>query len=170
MNRRTTTALLLALLLGWTLPACDDGEAGDIADKIEEGAKDVADAADDAAEDIADDDDDSVTVESITLMKDNEGDAGAVVDGFKTTDQAFHADVKLSEMGSGATVKGELIAVKTSEGENVTVVSEEKEVGGLNNSVDFTFSLPQPWPAGSYRVDVYLDGTKVAAKDFEITE
>jgi hypothetical protein len=170
MNRRITTAILLTFLLAWTLPACGDGDAGDVADKIKEGAKDAADAADDAAKDIADDDDDAVTVESITLMNDNEGDAGKVVDGFKTTDQAFHADVKLSEMGSGSKVKGELVAVKTSEGDNIPVVSEEKEVGGLNNSVDFTFSLPKPWPAGSYRVDVYLDGVKASSKDFEITE
>ena len=115
-------------------------------------------------------DDAAVTVMSITLMKDEEGEAGEVVDGFKTTDQAFHADVKLSEMGSGVMVRGELVAVRTSEGDDIAVVGTEKEVGGVNNSVDFTFSLPRPWPSGEYRVDVYLDGLLSASTSFMIKE
>lgn len=112
----------------------------------------------------------AVTVETITLMKDEDGEAGEIVDDFETTDLAFHADVKLSKMGSGVMVRGELVAVRTSEGDDIAVVGTEKEVGGVNNSVDFTFSLPRPWPSGEYRVDVYLDGLLSASTSFMIKE
>jgi hypothetical protein len=73
-------------------------------------------------------------------------------------------------MGSDATVKGELIAVRTSEGDEIPVVSAERVVGGLNNSVDFMFSLPRPWPAGDYRVDVYINSVHAASTSFKISE
>jgi hypothetical protein len=62
----------------------------------------------------------------------------------------------------------ELIAVETEAGSNQSVLTEDYDLGGINNQVDFTVTLPRPWPVGSYRVDAYVDDSLTISRTIMI--
>lgn len=157
--------LLMALLVVVTLGACDKkgpenkgGAAGDTGTAATgtTGGGTTTESGD-------------ASVESITLAKDNGGQKGDEVESLAASDQTFHAVVHMDEVGSGAKVKVDLIAVETSEGKNVPVLSKDYDLGGIENEVTVTYTLPRPWPAGKYRIDAYVNGKLSKSKDFEIT-
>lgn len=108
------------------------------------------------------------TVESITLSRDDgSGKAGEAVESLKPSDRKFHAAVKLDK-GDDAKVKADLVAVDTPEGKNINVLSQDYDLAGIENSVDLTFSLPNDWPTGSYKIDVSVNGQPGKSKEFKI--
>jgi hypothetical protein len=108
------------------------------------------------------------TVESITIARDDgSGKAGDAVESLKPTDHEFHASIKFDK-GNDVKVKADLIAVDTPEGKNINVLTQDYDLGGINNTVDLKCSLPRDWPAGSYRIDVSLDGKLAKSKEFKI--
>ena len=109
-------------------------------------------------------------VESITLALDDSGEKGDEVEGLKPNDNPFHAIIHLNNMGSGETVRMDFIAIGADSGKDLTVLTQGYEVGGINNQVDFTISLPRPWPVGPYRIDAYLHDTVSMTKQFNVTE
>lgn len=109
-------------------------------------------------------------VEEITIAPDKEGSPGDATERLKPNDNPFHAVIQLNQSGGGVVVKMELTAVETAEGNDVSVVTESKELGGINNQADFTISLPRPWPTGKYRVDAYLNDSLAQSKEFQVAE
>ena len=82
-------------------------------------------------------------------------------------DSTFHAVVRVSRARSDTKVKAVWTAVDAGGEQNRTI--DEKEVTGPGDqAVDFTLSLPRPWPTGSYKVDVYLDGKLDRSVDFTV--
>ncbi|MEP7219374.1 MAG: hypothetical protein ABI876_10680 [Bacteroidota bacterium] len=108
------------------------------------------------------------TVDSISLAKDDgNGKPGDAVESLKPSDKKFYALVKLDK-GVDAKLKADLIAVDTPEGKNIQVLTQDYAVGGMENVVTLTYTLPQDWPAGSYKIDVSLDGKPAKSKEFMI--
>jgi hypothetical protein len=108
------------------------------------------------------------TVDSIALSRDDgSGKAGETVESLKPSDRKFHAKVAFDK-GDDAKVKADLIAVDTPEGKNVNVLSQDYDLGGMENTIDLTFSLPNDWPAGSYKIDVSVNGKPDKSKEFKI--
>jgi hypothetical protein len=108
------------------------------------------------------------TVESITIMRDDgSGKAGETVESLKPSDKIFHAAVKLDK-GDDAKVKADLIAVDTPAGQNIPVLSKDYDLGGISNTVDLTFSMENDWPAGTYKIDVSLNGKPAKSREFKI--
>jgi hypothetical protein len=110
-----------------------------------------------------------VGVEGIFLAKDDgEGNPGETVEGFLTTDIPIYCIVHLDSFRS-ATVKMNFIAV------NVKGVKAETKVltvnyrtTGKQNRVYFTGKPEGRWVAGTYRVDIFVDGEASGSKEFQI--
>lgn len=109
-------------------------------------------------------------VEEITITPDESGSPGDATERLKPNDNPFHAVIQLNQSGGGVVVKMELTAVETTEGNGISVVTESKELGGINNQADFTISLPRSWPTGKYRVDAFLNDSLSLSKEFQIAE
>jgi hypothetical protein len=110
-----------------------------------------------------------VHVDSLDLARDNNGSAGEHVSSFKPTDNPMHFVVGLSEFESGTKVRVVLMAVDVATGEkNVKVGEIERETGTLENQMDATMTLPRNWPTGTYRVDVYVEGSLDKSREFEV--
>lgn len=107
------------------------------------------------------------TVESIQLMSDDGGKPGAAVESIKSTERVFHAEITL-DVGKENKVTVELLAVDTPEGKNVSVITKDYELGGIENAITMTYSLPRDWPAGTYRINVSTGGKLLTAKEFKI--
>jgi hypothetical protein len=101
-------------------------------------------------------------------MRDDGGSTGAEIEAPAPQDNPFHAVVHLNEAGGGQKVKVDLIAVDAGGEKNMSIVSQDYEVGGINNNVDVTFSLPRDWPTGQYRVDAYVNGQLSKSKEFTV--
>lgn len=93
---------------------------------------------------------------------------GDEVSALTPNDQEFHVIVNIGSPAGESNVRMELIAVETEAGNNQSVLTEDYDVGGINNQVDFTVTLPRPWPVGSYRVDAYVDDSLTTSRTFMI--
>lgn len=111
----------------------------------------------------------AVVVEELVLARnDGDGKAGEVTEKFTTTDTPIHCFIQLSSV-KPVTVKMILVAVKT-----VGLKPETKSVSvsyttnGKQNQVNFDASPEGVWAAGSYRVDIFVDGKLAKSRIFEI--
>lgn len=111
----------------------------------------------------------SVGVEQIYLAKDDgEGNAGDEATVFTTKDVPIYCVVQLTST-KPATVKMNFIAVKVQGVKSETkVVTVSFKTNGKQNRVSFTGSPDGDWVAGSYRVDIFLDGKLVGSRELEI--
>jgi hypothetical protein len=126
-------------------------------------------------DDEEDDVENEITIEKLTLVKDT-GKDFQPVKSFKPTD-TFGVLVQLSEALEGTEVKGVWIAVKAGEMRNKTIFEknveftpEEIENAKNPSRVDFTLSHDDPYPAGDYKFDVYLNGKLADTLKFRIEE
>jgi hypothetical protein len=108
-------------------------------------------------------------IEEISLARDDgNGKAGEVTNKFMTTDRPIHYIIQLNS-DKPATVKMNLVAVKATglkpETKIITVNYTTKE---NQNRVSFTASPGVVWAAGTYRVDIFVDGKLAGSQAFEI--
>ena len=114
-------------------------------------------------------DNETVGVEEIYLAKDNgEGKAGDAATTFLTTDIPIFCVVQLNSL-KPATVKMNFIAAKVAGVKAETkVVSVSYKTNGKQNRVNFTGKPDGAWIAGSYRVDIFIDGKLAGSRELEI--
>ena len=114
-------------------------------------------------------DNDTVAIEEIYLAKDNgEGKAGEPETNFLTTDIPIFCVVQLNST-KPATVKMNFIAAKVPGVKAETkVVSVSFKTNGKQNRVNFTGKPEDNWVAGTYRVDIFIDGKLAGSKELEI--
>jgi hypothetical protein len=74
-----------------------------------------------------------------------------------TQDAEFFAQVELKNAPDDTTLKAVWTAVNA-EGVDPNFVILEKEYTGGDDLVHFTLSNDSLWPAGEYKVDIYLNG------------
>ena len=117
----------------------------------------------------SDDSGSGVNVDSITLAKDDgSGDEGEEVSMFEPSDNPQHFVVDLSAAKSGTNVKAEWYIVNAGGQKNQKFLELEKVTRGLENKVDFTASLKQPWPPGDYRIDILINGRKASSMNYKV--
>lgn len=111
----------------------------------------------------------TVVVEQIYLAKDNgEGKAGDLVEDFLTTDIPIYCIVELNST-KPAVVKMNLVAVKVAGVKPETrVITISYTTNGKQNRVNFKGKPDGTWTAGSYRIDIFIDGKLAAGQSFEI--
>ena len=105
-----------------------------------------------------------LTVQSVTLAR---AAGGAAVTTFSPADHGFYAAIELNRIETGLTAKVVWTAVATSAGQNTEVAS--KEFTALaGNVINASVELPQDWPTGSYKLDVYLNGALANTTAFTV--
>ena len=122
-----------------------------------------------------DDVENEITIEKLTLVKDT-GKDFEPVKSFKPTD-TLGVLVQLSEALEGTEVKGVWTAVETGDLHNKKIFEKDveftpEEIANAKNPsrVDFTLSHDDPYPAGDYKFDVYLNGKLADTLKFKVEE
>ena len=110
-----------------------------------------------------------MTVESAIVARDDgSGKPGESVTSFKPTDRTFYAVVKIDQVVSGLKVKFNWVAVQAA-GSKDQVLAEETFTK-LTTSLTGTVTLPEDWPVGTYRFDVYQNDTLAKSVNFTVAE
>lgn len=105
-----------------------------------------------------------LTVQNVTLSNTAGGTAAST---FSPTDHVIYAAIQLSRIEAGLTAKVVWTAVDTSAGQNTEVASKEF-TGLVVNVINAQVELPQDWPTGKYKLDVYLNGALANTTAFTI--
>ncbi len=100
------------------------------------------------------------SVTKVELAKDNgHGKPGAVVKGFAPSDNPLHCVVYLKPLSGPTVFSASLIAVNAGNRRDFNVATTNISGIAGSQSIDFKFSLQNPWPVGSYRISL-KSGTK----------
>jgi outer membrane usher protein FimD/PapC len=92
---------------------------------------------------------------------------GDTVTSFKPSDLSHKAAVEFSETGAGK-VKGVFTAVNAGGEKNTKILEKEIELTSAMNTANFTMKLEQPFPAGDYKLDVYLNDKLVKTHNYKV--
>jgi hypothetical protein len=95
---------------------------------------------------------------------------GPAVSVFKPDTPLLYLNAKLADVPDGAILRGEWIAVKTTEAPpNYKILAKELPKEKNWGAVEFTLSKPgNGWPAGDYRVDLFIDGKPAGSVPFKV--
>lgn len=109
-----------------------------------------------------------VAIESVTLSRDDgSGSPGETVTAFSPSDRVFHATIQLNRIETGLKVKLAWIAVDAGGAQNELI--DESEFTGLAvNTINGQIELPQDWPTGKYRLDIFLNDELKRSVDFTV--
>jgi ABC-type glycerol-3-phosphate transport system substrate-binding protein len=92
---------------------------------------------------------------------------GEAVTSFKPSDRIFYAAIELNRIDTGLKAKIVWTAVETSQGANVEVAQKEFS-SLLANNIKAQVELPNDWPTGKYKLDIYLNGTLAKSAEFSV--
>jgi outer membrane lipoprotein-sorting protein len=179
MRKASATLLALSLFLLFVLGCKYSGSIGSNTSNNSDSkttttntrSSNTTTSSDERSQDQSDDSGNGVSVDSITLAKDDgSGDDGEEVNTFEPSDNPQHFVVDLSEAKSGTKVKAEWYIVNAGGEKNQKFLELEKETRGLENKVDFTATLKQPWPTGDYRIDILINGRKATSMNYKVVQ
>jgi hypothetical protein len=102
------------------------------------------------------------------LLSDTKG--GTAKQVFTPTTPKIFLSSKLADVPTGAKLTGTWIAAKTKVAPpNYRIDSVDLTVGPLMNQADFSMTKPNAgWPAGDYRVDLYINGKLASTVRFKV--
>lgn len=113
----------------------------------------------------------NVVIKDVHLYRDNgSGEPGDEVTSFKPSDRILHFEIDADNLPSGETVKWVFIAVDTSSGQNITITEIETDELLAGNQIFAQLSLPNDWPTGTYRADVYVGTEHIYTLDYSIED
>jgi hypothetical protein len=106
--------------------------------------------------------------EDITVTDDK--DSAVARESFTPDTPKIFVVCRLADVPAGTRLKSVWIAEKTDVAPpNYEIDSYELTGGGDMNRISFSFSRPDAgWPAGDYRVDLYIDGNPVDSARFRV--
>jgi hypothetical protein len=86
-----------------------------------------------------------------------------------TPQDVVHAVVQIQDAPAETKIKAAwyVVDVGTAADPNSEIDTSEVTTDGTRN-IDFNLSPTHPWPAGSYRVDIYVNGEKVKESAYQI--
>ena len=89
---------------------------------------------------------------------------------FSPTTPMVFFNARLVDVKSGSVLRSDWVAEKTKVAPpNYKIDSTQVTVGPLTNNVDFTMSKPNAgWPAGDYRIDLFIDGKPAGSVKFRV--
>lgn len=101
----------------------------------------------------------SGVIREIHMAKDNgNGDPGDESDAFSPSDRTIHCVIKLAEAKSGTKMNFAWWVVEADDTQNEKIKDIEYTTRALENVVHAHLTLPQNWPKGKYKVEVYVNG------------
>jgi hypothetical protein len=150
--KHLSAILAIAILLSIGLACSDSGnaaESSNTGDKPSETNKPQTTSGNE----------DGVYVEWIALYNDDgSGGEGAKVEGFKPTDNPQHFKAHMSEFEGGTKLKFVWTAVNAGGEKNLKIFEKELETTSLENEMTAKLKMPNPFPEGTYKLDVFVNG------------
>jgi hypothetical protein len=100
-----------------------------------------------------------VAIKEIHMAKDDgNGSPGETTDTFDTGDRTIHCVTTLKSAKSGTQMKFSWWIVDAEGSQNRKIKDIDYKTRALENIVHGHLTLPQDWPAGKYKVQVYVNG------------
>jgi len=150
-------AWLAAGLLVFVVLACNLGKVKNANSNSNSNASREADLGSGAA------------IKEIHMAKDNgKGAPGDETDSFDPGDRTLHCVATLKEAKSGTQMKFAWWIVDADGSQNQKIKEIDYKTRALENVVHGHLTLPQDWPTGKYRVEVYVNGDLEKAVFFSI--
>lgn len=98
-------------------------------------------------------------ISEIHMAKDDgKGDPGDQADVFSGNDRTIHCVVKLNDAKSGTKMKFSWWVVDAENTRNEKIRDIEYTTRALENIVHAHLTAPRDWPAGKYKVEVFVNG------------
>jgi hypothetical protein len=97
-------------------------------------------------------------LKEIHMAKDDGGIPGAETDSFAPGDRTIHCVTTLKEAKSGTQMKFAWWIVDAEGSQNQKIKEIDYKTRPLENVIHGHLTLPQDWPAGKYKVEVYVNG------------
>ncbi len=87
---------------------------------------------------------------------------------FKPEDHIFHTVINLNNPTAGTKVRTVYIAVDAEGAKNQEIVQVEYQVKTVEDIVHASAELPNDWPVGTYKADIYLNDKLDRSLDFSV--
>ena len=100
----------------------------------------------------------SVIKEIYMAKDDGSGKPGARTNKFETSDRTIHCVVTLNEAKAGTDLKFSWWIVDADGTQNQKIKDIDYVTKTLENVIRGHLSLPQDWPTGKYKVQIYING------------
>ncbi len=98
-------------------------------------------------------------INEIHMAKDDgNGDPGDQTDSFAPGDRTIHCVAKLKQAKSGTAMKFSWWIVDADGSKNQKIKEIDYKTHALENVVHGHLTLPQDWPVGKYKVQIYVNG------------
>lgn len=97
-------------------------------------------------------------IKEIHMAKDEGGKPGDQTDTFEPGDRTIHCVATLKESKSGTTMKFSWWIVDADGAQNQKIKDIDYSTRTLENIIHGHLTLPQDWPRGKYKVQVYVNG------------
>ena len=97
-------------------------------------------------------------IKEIHMAKDNGGKPGEESDTFEPGDRTIHSVATLKEAKSGTSMKFSWWIVDADGTQNQKIKDIDYSTRTLENIIHGHLTLPQDWPRGKYKVQVYVNG------------
>lgn len=110
----------------------------------------------------------AVKLKSVVMCRKYNGDAVDITTTFKPTDLKIHCVTKLNRVAT-VTARSVWIAVDAGGVKNYKIV-EASLPKQLVDQLHFHASLPNPWPVGKYRIDIYVNGKLLGSKAYTVAK
>ena len=94
----------------------------------------------------------------VHMAKDDGGKPGKETDTFEPNDRVIHCVAVLKEAKSGTDMKFSWWIVDADGTQNKKIKDIDYTTGALENNIHGHLTLPQDWPKGQYKVQVYVNG------------
>jgi len=109
-----------------------------------------------------------IFVERIFMAKDNDGKPGEETDSFAPSDRTVHCVIELNKAKKGTKVRFIWKAVDVAGEQNQEIKTIDYTTNSFENKVRGHLTLPRDWPAGKYRVEVYINDSLDKTIDYTI--
>jgi len=97
-------------------------------------------------------------LKEIHMAKDDGGIPGAETDSFAPGDRTIHCVTTLKEAKAGTQMKFAWWIVDAEGSQNQKIKEIDYKTRPLENVIHGHLTLPQDWPTGKYKVEVYVNG------------
>lgn len=115
---------------------------------------------------------DSSSTSAITEIRmakdDGKGAPGETAEVFSPRDRTIHCVTKLKEMKSGTKMKFTWWIVDADGSQNQKIRDIDYTTKSLENVIHGHLTLPQNWPEGKYKVEVYVNGNLEKTAPFSV--
>jgi Flp pilus assembly protein TadD len=110
-----------------------------------------------------------VFIQKVYMARDNNGQPGSAVTSFFPYDRTIHCVIELSAAKAGTRVRFIWRTVDVSSAPNQEIKTVDYVTKPQEDIVKGNLSLPRDWPTGTYKVEIYINGSLAKTVNYRIT-